>query len=594
MNIIDSLFVSLGIDASGMTKGAKDAEKAHAKIGQDAEKTQKKITAEEHKANKERELSAKKAGEALAKVRNEVLGLMTAYFGLNAVIAAGEKTISKGAQTSFKSGALGISATDLAAWKGAAEEFNASAEDVEATFSKLNALQTGLQAGEAGTISTFQSYAQILAAKSHGEVVANTSVLMDKNADSQAVLLELAKETSQLSEKDAVQALSRLGISEDMARAIHSGNIELARSLDMFRKLHPDLEKASKESRKLTIEWERFKNHIEGVSESMLISTTPALEWILATLEKLASWAAAHIPATTVIVGALTVALTALGGVSLLGGIGVTTAALTKMVSILGAAGLVGAAGAAGYAIGTVLNYAIDALITKLTGANATLGTFIYDVMHPGEPAGFSSAAARSSASKKGAAGSKGSASDITAFEAMGWTHEQASGIAANLLRESGGNEHAVGDNGQAYGLAQWHPDRQRAFAKWAGHDIRSATRAEQLAFVNYELRSGNEQAAGKRLSQTTSASEAGAVVSKYYERPGATVSEASVRGMLASNLSSINNNSSSNSQQVETNINGPIYVNAPQAKTNGDVAGAIGEKLQSYAFAGMANQGLQ
>ncbi|MEB2544080.1 phage tail tip lysozyme [Burkholderia cenocepacia] len=45
----------------------------------------------------------------------------------------------------------------------------------------------------------------------------------------------------------------------------------------------------------------------------------------------------------------------------------------------------------------------------------------------------------------------------------MGWSQAAASGIAANLWRESGFDPNAVGDNGNAFGVAQWHGDRQEA-----------------------------------------------------------------------------------------------------------------------------------
>lgn len=57
-----------------------------------------------------------------------------------------------------------------------------------------------------------------------------------------------------------------------------------------------------------------------------------------------------------------------------------------KLAGVLGAgagaAGLVGAAGAGGYALGTVLNPAIDGLVSKLTGSQTTLGSWIYDLIH--------------------------------------------------------------------------------------------------------------------------------------------------------------------------------------------------------------------
>lgn len=55
---------------------------------------------------------------------------------------------------------------------------------------------------------------------------------------------------------------------------------------------------------------------------------------------------------------------------------------LTGIVGVLGKAGMAGAAGAAGYAIGTELNPYIDKLVSKLSGSETTLGSWLYDVIN--------------------------------------------------------------------------------------------------------------------------------------------------------------------------------------------------------------------
>ena len=122
----------------------------------------------------------------------------------------------------------------------------------------------------------------------------------------------------------------------------------------------------------------------------------------------------------------------------------------------------------------------------------------------------------------------------VNFFTEKGWTREQALGLAANIKAESGFKTTDIGDAGQAYGLAQWHPDRQANFARWAGHDIRNSTAQEQLGFMHYELTEGSEKRAGQILKGTTSAFDAGAAVSKFYERPLRVEGEAQSRGATA------------------------------------------------------------
>lgn len=114
-------------------------------------------------------------------------------------------------------------------------------------------------------------------------------------------------------------------------------------------------------------------------------------------------------------------------------------------------------------------------------------------------------------------------------FEKKGWSHEQAAGLAANLGVESGFKAGAVGDNGKAYGIAQWHPDRQRAFAAFAGHDIRGATLEEQLAFVHHELTAGANRRAATAQTLAGASGAAGAVPSAFNGAPSKTALDGTI-----------------------------------------------------------------
>jgi len=130
----------------------------------------------------------------------------------------------------------------------------------------------------------------------------------------------------------------------------------------------------------------------------------------------------------------------------------------------------------------------------------------------------------------------------IGLFQSFGWTKEQAAGIVANLQAESQLNPNAMGDFdkegvAQAYGLAQWHPDRQQRFKEYAGKDIRDSTYDEQAGFVDYELRN-QEKKAGNLLSGAKTADEAARIMDIFYERSKNKDSvDANMRGALATRL---------------------------------------------------------
>jgi hypothetical protein len=106
-----------------------------------------------------------------------------------------------------------------------------------------------------------------------------------------------------------------------------------------------------------------------------------------------------------------------------------------------------------------------------------------------------------------------------------GFSRPQAEGIVANLIVESKLNPGAVGDNGQAYGIAQWHPDRQKIFGKVPGHegqDIHGSSMTDQLDLLIYELGT-SEMLANKAVRNTTTAGDAAAAFDQKYERESGT-----------------------------------------------------------------------
>lgn len=106
-------------------------------------------------------------------------------------------------------------------------------------------------------------------------------------------------------------------------------------------------------------------------------------------------------------------------------------------------------------------------------------------------------------------------------FISQGLTREQSAGLVGNLMVESYDHlDHtAVGDGGQAYGIAQWHPPRQADFAAWAGKSIKQSTFMEQLQFIMHEL-NNKEIKAGQALREAKTAAEAAGIVQSEYERP--------------------------------------------------------------------------
>ncbi len=108
----------------------------------------------------------------------------------------------------------------------------------------------------------------------------------------------------------------------------------------------------------------------------------------------------------------------------------------------------------------------------------------------------------------------------LNSFVALWWTKEQSIGIVANLIWESN-LSHTIDtwDGWRAYGIAQWHPDRQRNFAKVFGKPMQWSTLEEQISFVDWELRN-TEINAWSMLRNAWSIEDATRIITYYYERP--------------------------------------------------------------------------
>lgn len=219
---------------------------------------------------------------------------------------------------------------------------------------------------------------------------------------------------------------------------------------------------------------------------------------------------------------------TIVGVTAALGG---TSAALALILRLLGLGGLTGAGA------GLVGRGALT-LIGGTTGAAAIAG--YYGLGLNGQTAGKEDDEPLSKEYRaKHGGGSKQDLKQATIdyFVGQGWSRAVATGIAANLSKESSFDHTAVGDGGKAYGLAQWHPDRQAAFKAWSGKDIRQSSMQEQLGFVQYELTQGADvqaRRAGEKLRTEKDPYNAGVIFSGLYERPADTYGEAHARGNKA------------------------------------------------------------
>lgn len=532
--VVDALVVTLGLDPSNFTKGQKAAAGALLNTRKEASATA-----------KDMEAKGKQAAQFFTKIRNEALtffAVFTAGVGLKNFIA---DTITGTASLGRMSQNLGMSTQDLASWQKAAERAGGSAEGMTAQLRESASEVAKYKAGMAGEgVQWFFRFG------------GNPDALKDGNT----YLLARARIISDIYAKDPARAgvvAGQMGISDDQFNLIKQGPAAILKLVEAQRKNAVVTAKDAEEADKLRIKLLDLRDTLQATATKILLTLAPVLERWLEQLQELADWVAEHRDDIAAWLETAVREVIAFGkaldkGAESVGGwktilIALVALNLTSTIAqfvalagaILGVGKALGVAGASTAAAST--GSGLFAVLKKL-GVGAAL------LLHTDEVgAGEMEELARRRAigdkqgpyvSPPGAYNPSGTSNEVMdKLMGLGWTRDQAAGIAANLKKESEFKPTAVGDGGKAYGIAQWHPDRQAEFKKKFGKDIQGSTLDEQLAFVDYELREGKEKAAGDKLKNATSAANAGAIVSKYYERPADTAGEMSGRAQLAQQM---------------------------------------------------------
>ena len=329
--IIDSLLVTLGLDASGMKAGAKEAEAVQEKLRKDADttdKAKKKKTAEDiaaekklneakRKATKQQEADSKRVAEGLSKIRNEVLALGVAYVGIKAMTDINQNNVGVGKAASK----LGIDTETLSAWQGAANKFNASAEDVTDAFANINKIQQDIKlTGQSGAMNPLF------------RAGVDPKFFKDTTSAEEKILL-LQKAFSKLSAPMAQALGTQAGFSGDFVLMMQAPKKALLDEVDLQKQLYIVTKKNADASKELDTEIGHLTSGLKGVGNEILMDLHPALLTAIKDLEKLTALAREN-PKTTEAVVATGVAV---GGIFTVVKIAKWVGALRNVIGALGA-----------------------------------------------------------------------------------------------------------------------------------------------------------------------------------------------------------------------------------------------------------------
>lgn len=183
-----------------------------------------------------------------------------------------------------------------------------------------------------------------------------------------------------------------------------------------------------------------------------------------------------------------------------------------------------------------------DDLVTNLSRALRVSFEWLYDLVEKAR--GLFRSSDTSSGQKPGGSSVIGSTKSenaqtiIRQMAAAGYTRAQIAAVLASADAESSFDHTRVGDGGKAYGLFQWHPDRQADFKEWAGKDIRDSTADEQIRFFLYEISRGKESGNARNFFvRSNTAARNAQILTEQVLRPSKAFLRGQGRGQVATRL---------------------------------------------------------
>lgn len=631
--IIDSLLVKLGLDSSEFEAKKSKVDKGLKDTGAEAEKTGSKL-----------KKSGKDGADGFENVAKSAAKFLAIIGGTMAVKRFIENQIEANAALDRFAQNLDQSANSISAWSNAAELAGGSAEGLQGTMDMLSKSQTELQlTGQSSLIPYFSAL---------GMSLADTQ---GKARPVNDLLLDLSDRFSKMDRTTANNMGRMMGIDQGTMQLLLKGRSEVELMIARQKEYGAVTKQQAEEASRLRNAMVSSRQSFEAFGRELLSAATPALEKMFAIFADFGAWIRENKEFVQTFLTIIAVGLA---------GIAVATIPINfTVVAVLALAAAISALWqdyqtwkrggdsfidwgkwepgfkAAGRAIKWLKDLLGDMVYRAIAAADVLSAVFARDWERakfaagefwngngkkygadeapapPGAPGSPAPAAAPSgtvnSTGKSPAGGAKEEQAAMAYFQAQGWSREQAAGLAANIKRESAFRADAVGDNGKAYGIGQWHPDRQAVFQKVFGKPIQGSSIEEQMAFMQYELTQGNERKAGNLLKGATRADEAAAIVSKHYERPADREGEAAKRGQMAlAMLGGVPGASQAavgagavqvaqanaaaapgaTSKSVETHI-GEVKVYTAATDANG-IAKDMGKSLD-YLFTSQANYGL-
>ena len=244
--LIDTLLVSLKLDSGGFANDAKKATTENDKLADSIDALNETLGGvnETLKGTREQQKKAKEQSDSFTKSINNatkaLAGLFTTIFMSTGLTKLIEDTARSNDQLNFLSKNLGMNATQVKRWQGAAELSGGSAEGMASSMANLSkSLWDLVTVGDTSILPYFNAL-NVGVVKSNGEL---------RNLDD--ILLDVADSLSQMSRPQAYNFAKNMGFDEGTINMLLQGRQEMERQLALQKDIVVSSEQELEISRQL-------------------------------------------------------------------------------------------------------------------------------------------------------------------------------------------------------------------------------------------------------------------------------------------------------------------------------------------------------
>ncbi|MDE2467646.1 MAG: hypothetical protein KGL35_02600 [Bradyrhizobium sp.] len=225
-NVIDTLLIELGLDASKFNKAQKESVEGLRKIKVENERNSKDI-----------EYRAKSMAQAFGSVKNQILGLLGVSLTASGIKSFVEQLTTGDAAVGRLARNMGIATSELSAWEGVASKFGGNAQDMDAAFRNVNKIvQTIHQYGNAGSAT-----GPLGLLFAHAGMNTGLAQLIEagRNGDVEKAMRLIQQATAQAPDRgNAMMLLGQAGFSETTFNVLRDIGDQLDKNLQLQRDLN--------------------------------------------------------------------------------------------------------------------------------------------------------------------------------------------------------------------------------------------------------------------------------------------------------------------------------------------------------------------